>query len=54
MANRPCKPDADFKRLWQILLPGTPVPACGVAEEREAKVAETTPPATGDGAERKS
>ena len=32
MANRPCKPDNDMKRLWQALLPGTPLPACGVAE----------------------
>jgi hypothetical protein len=32
MANRPCKPDADMKRLWQTLLPGTPMPACGTGE----------------------
>jgi hypothetical protein len=36
MANRPCKPDADFKRLWQTLLPGTPLPACGVAKDSDA------------------
>jgi hypothetical protein len=32
MANRPCKPDADLKRLWQVLLPSTPFPACGAPE----------------------
>jgi hypothetical protein len=34
MANRPCRPDADLKRLWQTLLPGLAMPACGVAEEK--------------------
>jgi hypothetical protein len=33
MANRPCKPDADLNWLWLTLLPGTPLPACGVPEE---------------------
>jgi hypothetical protein len=33
MANRPCKPDADTKRLWQMLMPGVPMPACGVGQE---------------------
>jgi hypothetical protein len=32
MANRPCKPDADLNWLWRTLLPGTPLPACGVPE----------------------
>jgi hypothetical protein len=36
MANRPCKPDADMNRLWQTLLPGTPMPACGVPKDGEA------------------
>jgi hypothetical protein len=36
MANRPCKPDADIKRLWQTLLTGTPMPACGVSDDSEA------------------
>jgi hypothetical protein len=31
MIGRPCKPDADFARLWRTLMPGTPFPACGVA-----------------------
>ena len=30
MIGRPCKPDADFERLWRALLPGTPFPACGM------------------------
>ena len=29
MANRPCKPDADVKRIWQWLLPDAAFPACG-------------------------
>jgi hypothetical protein len=35
MASRPCKPDADLKRLWQVLLPSTPFPACGAPEKPE-------------------
>jgi len=35
MANRPCKLDADLKRLWQTLLPGTPMPACGVDKDAD-------------------
>jgi hypothetical protein len=33
MAERTCKPDADFKRLWRTLLTGTPFPACGAVED---------------------
>jgi hypothetical protein len=33
MIGRPCKPDADLKRMWRLLLPGTPFPACGVPVE---------------------
>ena len=33
MTNRPCKPDADVKRIWQLLLPGTAFPACGTQED---------------------
>jgi hypothetical protein len=29
MIQRPCHPDTDLKRLWHVLLPGTPLPACG-------------------------
>jgi|HubBroStandDraft_4_1064222.scaffolds.fasta_scaffold1070915_2 hypothetical protein len=36
MANRPCKPDADFKRLWRLLMPNTPFPACGTPEAGDA------------------
>jgi len=36
MANRPCKPDADLNWLWRTLLPGTPLPACGVPEKSNA------------------
>jgi hypothetical protein len=35
MANRPCKPDADTKRLWQMLMPGTSMPSCGTAQDDE-------------------
>jgi hypothetical protein len=35
MASRPCKPDADLKRLWRTLL-GTPFPACGMPEDFDA------------------
>jgi hypothetical protein len=34
MIGRPCKPDADLKGLWRMLL-GTPFPACGMSEEAE-------------------
>jgi hypothetical protein len=37
MAGRPCKPDADFERLWRMLLPGTPFPACGVADRSDSE-----------------
>jgi hypothetical protein len=33
MADRPCKPGEDLKRLWRTLLPGTPFPTCGTPEE---------------------
>jgi hypothetical protein len=36
MADRTCKPDADFKLLWRTLLPGTPFPACGSVEHSDA------------------
>jgi hypothetical protein len=35
MTGRPCKPDADLKGLWRMLL-GTPFPACGIAEDDDA------------------
>ncbi len=36
MASRPCKPDADAKQIWRLLLPDTPFPACGVRENVHA------------------
>jgi hypothetical protein len=44
MANRPCKPDADIKRLWQTLLPGTPMPACGTGKDQSKAESESNPP----------
>jgi hypothetical protein len=41
MADRPCKPDADLKRLWRMLLPGTPFPACGVPKELDDTAGES-------------
>jgi hypothetical protein len=37
MANRPCKPDADVKRIWQLLMPDTAFPACGTQEDAAAR-----------------
>ena len=36
MATRTCKPDAELKQLWKLLLPGTAMPACGVTEDADA------------------
>ena len=35
MSGRPCNPDTDLKRLWQIFLRDTPMPQCAPQEERE-------------------
>jgi hypothetical protein len=35
MAERPCKPGEDLKRLWRTLLPDTPFPACGVPRDSD-------------------
>jgi hypothetical protein len=43
MANRPCNPDADAKRIWELVLPDTPFPACGTQED--AAAAECAAPA---------
>jgi len=32
MADRPCNPGSDLKRLWRTLLPGTPFPQCGATD----------------------
>jgi hypothetical protein len=42
MAERTCKPDADFKRLWRTLFPGTPFPSCGTGEESDAVAHRST------------
>ena len=52
MANRPCNPDADTRRLWQMLMPGTPMPSCGIAEGEAASndnAAANTPESGKDG-----
>jgi hypothetical protein len=36
MTGRPCNPNSDLKRLWQLLLPGTPFPRCGTPAETGA------------------
>jgi len=36
MADRPCKPGADLKLIWRMLLPGTQFPTCGIPEDFEA------------------
>jgi len=48
MSGRPCNPDSDIKRLWQLLLGGTPFPQCGMPEEadKDAAVAEDERPGT--------
>jgi hypothetical protein len=33
MTNRPCNPDSDLKRLWQMVMPGTPMPSCGTTQD---------------------
>jgi len=33
MPNRPCRPDADLRWIWQTLLPDTPFPTCGAATD---------------------
>ena len=48
MPGRPCRPSADMKELWRLLLPGMNVPACGVEQQSDAPVQveplnETTP-----------
>jgi hypothetical protein len=46
MTTRPCKPDADLKRIWQTLLPGMPFPACGTADDADAAASDRVQPAT--------
>ncbi|MGE5166915.1 MAG: hypothetical protein ACM3IH_23205 [Sphingobacteriales bacterium] len=51
MAKRPCRTDTDLKRIWRLLLPDTPLPACGVEENADADAGEKAPPLPRDGAE---
>jgi hypothetical protein len=44
MATRPCRADADVKGIWQLLLPGTPFPACGAPEDAGMAASESTKP----------
>ena len=44
MTNRPCRADADLKRIWQLLLPDTPFPACGVPVNADADARESAGP----------
>jgi hypothetical protein len=41
LANRPCKPDSDWKWIWQTLLPDTPMPACGAPDKADAQASDT-------------
>jgi hypothetical protein len=41
MADRPCKPDADLKRLWRMTLPGMSFPACGMPVDFGSATDET-------------
>jgi hypothetical protein len=45
MASRPCNPNADLKRLWQMVLRGTPFPACGVPGNSDAAAGTSVEPA---------
>jgi hypothetical protein len=42
MANRPCKPDGDLKKLWQMLMPGVAMPVCGTGGDAAPPENETT------------
>jgi hypothetical protein len=42
MADRPCRPGEDLKRLWRTLLPGTPFPACGVPQQAKDSAVDST------------
>jgi hypothetical protein len=54
MVGRPCNPNGDFKRLWQVFLRDAPMPQCEApsdlesAEDPKAATVDPTPakPAT--------
>jgi hypothetical protein len=45
MSNRPCKPSDDVERIWLLLLPDTPFPACGTQEDNAADAHNSVAPA---------
>ncbi len=45
MANRPCKPDADVKGIWRLLMPDTAFPACGTAQTAGSHAQQNAAPA---------
>jgi hypothetical protein len=44
MMGRPCNPNSDLKRLWQVLLPDTVFPQCGDAADSRAPLPEAIAP----------
>jgi len=48
VANRPCRTDADLKKIWQLLLPGTPLPACDAPENSTGEEREDATPSRSD------
>jgi hypothetical protein len=51
MTNRPCKPDADLRGIWQMLLPDVPFPACGAPNAEPPTDSKST--TSGDGQARR-
>jgi len=51
MAKRPCRTNTDLKRIWQLLLPDLPLPACGTEEKAGAATDENAPPLARDDVE---
>jgi len=51
MAKRPCRTETDLKRIWRLLLPDTPLPACVTEENASADAGKDVPPLPHDDAE---
>lgn len=51
MASRPCRADADVKRIWQLLLPDAPFPACETQADNTAGESAGPVNEMGEGAE---
>jgi hypothetical protein len=47
MTNRPCKPDADLRGIWQMLLPDVPFPACRAPNAEPSTDSKSTTPVDG-------